>query len=170
MGLLLIAPFGGLVLVAFKITDYSIKKGIRLLGLITCISLGGLSIYWGYILTFQGMTDIQGTSAYLIKYPFAGWFGMIIGGATVLFGSVRSLFTAKEQVYAEEAIEKMKKEAQVSAKISAKEMLKNGRIDDNMLYDRVMSILRDNRGDYDSHTLALQLADLAIKQQKLNQK
>lgn len=86
---------GALALVftlAMAIANMCVKKGLRLLGVITAIAIGGASIYLGYILAIQGFTD----GYYVNKYPVTGWI-LIIGGVIIaLFGIWVSMATSKK--------------------------------------------------------------------------
>lgn len=112
LGWLLLAPFGGAIWLAFKAGDACIKRGgsYKLLGVFLYFLLGGFCIGFGYFLAYVGWIEEKGLELYQITYPIAGWFGMVMGGITIVVGIWRTITMKREDVELEELVEKLKEE------------------------------------------------------------
>lgn len=143
MGWLALLPLIGAAALAITIANACVKRGWRLLGVLSSLTIGGICILVGYSLGIEGITDWQADGVYLVKYPVLGWIGMIGGGLIALLGSWTALAGTKEQIEQREYLEVQEKDfknkLRSEVKGWAKEIIKAGRIDD---YERCNSIIK----------------------------
>jgi len=159
LGWLILMPFAGAAWLTLKLVDSCIRKGgfMRLLGIFTCLLVGGGSIIAGY---FIG--------------PIVGWVIMGIGGLIVIVGILRSLTMTKEEIVLEELTEKSEKELQEHerelVKAEARRILEQGKIDDYKRSDLICKYLDRLKFDTESFNLSWDLNKLKKEQIKREKK
>jgi vacuolar-type H+-ATPase subunit I/STV1 len=93
MGYLLLLPVGLLGWVAIKAINYSVGGGSRrLVGIFVCPVFGGLAVWLGWWLAFEGYMETKPDGIYQVTYPIAGWISIIIGALYILLGTLWSAF------------------------------------------------------------------------------
>ena len=93
LGYLILLPFGLLGWVAIKAINYSVQGGVRrLVGILACPVLGGLCVWIGYWMAFEGYLDYRPDGIYQTTWPIAGWIGIVGGALYILIGTLWTAF------------------------------------------------------------------------------
>lgn len=106
MGWLILLPVVIVAWLAIKVINYSVKGGIRrLVGVVTCPILGGLSLWGGSWLAFEGYLETRPDGIYQVTYPIPGWIGIVMGVAVILIGTLWSIFGRSKLPEVEDIVE-----------------------------------------------------------------
>jgi len=93
LGYIILAPVGLLAFIAVKAINYSVRGGSRrLIGVVACPILGGLSVLVGWWMAFEGFLEYRPDGAYQITFPVAGWIAIVVGASFILTGTLWSAF------------------------------------------------------------------------------
>ena len=100
MGWLLLLPLIIAFWLAVIIANGCVKKGgsWRILGILSSLAIGGISILVGYSFGIEGSTELRDDGFYTVTYPVLGWAGMIGGGLIAVIGIWTSLAGTKEEI------------------------------------------------------------------------
>jgi len=94
----MLLPLAGAAWLVVTIVNACVKKG-RLwqwLGALVSLLIGGIIIWLGYTLSFEGFPEWRGLVQYQVTYPVLGWIWMIGGGLLALLGTWVALSRTKE--------------------------------------------------------------------------
>ena len=162
IGALILLPFVGTWLLAFKVGDACIRRSyaLRPLGILFVLVVGAGSLFAGYYIG-----------------PIVGWLIMGGGGFVIIVGIWRCLAMTRADLELEEQAKELEKRAKqfqrqmegemrALAQESARGMLAQGRIDDYEEADEVCRVL-DQAGDPGDYDLENKLKRLKKKQLKV---
>jgi hypothetical protein len=147
MGWLALLLVAGAAALAVVIANACVKRGWRLLGVLSSFVIGGISVYTGYSFGFEGSTELRSDGVYTITYPVVGWIGMIGGGLIAFLGTWTSLVATKEGIELWEYQKKQEtdfdRKLRDEVKECAKAILESGRIDDYKRYNNTVKFLSE---------------------------
>jgi predicted transporter len=113
---LLLAPLAFAFWLAITVANASVKRGWRLIGVLTSLAIGGFCILIGYWFAIDGVTqwrftEWQGLETYQVTYPVLGWIIMVGGGLIAILGTWTALIGTKQEIELKEEMEKLEKKS-----------------------------------------------------------